>query len=30
MGFHDMLLKLGLPYESSEALKLGGKAYGTD
>ncbi len=25
MGFHDMLLKLGLPYDSTEALKLAEK-----
>lgn len=25
MGFHDMLLKLGLPYDSAEALELGEK-----
>ena len=25
MGFHDMLLKLGLPYHSSEALEIAEK-----
>ncbi|WP_332881830.1 adenosylcobalamin-dependent ribonucleoside-diphosphate reductase [Methanosarcina horonobensis] len=28
MGFHDMLLKLGLPYNSTEALKLAEKLMG--